>query len=218
MSKIDFTKLSPEEKQALREQLEAEEKARKEATVKLREDYQAIKEQQVNETFDKLTKLSTDMEVEKVDIFNQFGSLIAMKKEIYNLTDDQLELQQSHTFTTDDGNRSIILGSNVIDRWTDDVNIGINGVKSWIEKGIADERSKGLIRAFLKPNKDGQLKASRVLEMAQEAAKIGDKELIEHIDFIRDQYRPMKTSTYVKAKYKDSNNQWQWLALSMSQV
>lgn len=218
MEKLDFTKLTPEQKRALREQLEAEERAEKEAEKRLRSDYNVLKNDQVEATFRRLQNLSSNLEHEKVDIFNQFGSLIAMKKEIYNLSNDQLDMQQSHTFTNAAMDKSIILGSNVIDRWTDDVHIGVDGVKSWLEKGIADEKSKGFIRAFLKPNKDGVLKASRVLEMSQEANKIGDRELIGHIDFIRDQYRPMKTSTYVKAKWRDDNGVWQWLALSMSAV
>jgi len=218
MSKLEFEKLTPEEKKALREKLAAEERAEKEAEKRLRNDYQALKDEQVISTFNRLRSISKTLEEEKVDIFNQFGSLISMKKEIYGLTQDQMELQQSHTFTTSDTKMSVIIGSNVIDRWGDDVNIGIERVNIWIDKKIEDKDSRDIIRALLKPNKDGVLKAARVLDLSKKAREIGDTELIEAVNFIHDQYKPVRTSTYVKAKYLDENGVWKWLALSMSSV
>jgi hypothetical protein len=221
MKKFEFEKLTPEEKRALREQLEAEERAEKEAEKRLREDYNALKDEQVKATFKKLQNISSNLEEQKIDIFNQFGSLISMKKEIYNLSEEQLDLQQSHTFTTNNGKVSIIIGSNVIDRWSDDVGVGIERINKWLDQLVTDERSKqivAIIRDLLKPNKDGVLKASRVLELGKKAREMNDKELIEAVDFIQSQYKPVKTSTYVKAKYLDENAQWQWLALSMSAV
>jgi len=47
---------------------------------------------------------------------------------------------------------------------------------------------------------------------------MGDKELIDAVNFIRDQYRPVKTSTYVKVKYTDEEGRTKWLPLSMSAV
>lgn len=218
MAKFDFEKLTPEQKKALREQLEAEERAEKEAEKRLKKDYLAIKDEQVTNTFTRLQNLSSVLEKEKIDIFNQFGTLISMKKEMYDLTEEQMELQQSHTFTTTDSKQSIIIGSNVIDRWGDDVNIGIERVNKWIDKKIEDKDSRDIIRALMKPNKDGVLKANRVLELSKKAREIGDSELIDAVNFIHDQYQPVKTSTYVKAKYLDKNGIWQWLALSMSSV
>ncbi len=218
---IEFTKLTTEQKKALREQLEAEEMAEKEAEKRKKQDYSDLKDEQVKATFKKLQSISTSLELEKVDIFNQFGSLLALKKDLYNLSDQQMELQQSHTFTTADGSQSIIIGSNVIDRWSDDLNVGIDKINAWLDKQITDEKSEMLVsfyRDMLKPNKDGVLRANRVLEMGNKAREYGDKELIEAVSFIQQQYKPVKTSTYVKAKYLDANGVWQWLALSMSAV
>lgn len=218
---IEFQKLTPEQKKALREQLEAEEMAEKEAEKRKKQDYSALKDEQVKATFKKLQALSTSLELEKVDIFNQFGSLLSLKKDLYNLSDEQMELQQSHTFTTSEGTESILIGSNVIDRWSDDLHVGIDKINVWLDKQITDEKSERLVsfyRDLLKPNKDGVLRANRVLEMGNKAREYGDKELIEAVSFIQSQYRPVKTSTYVKAKYLDENGVWQWLALSMSAV
>lgn len=218
MSAIDYSKLTPEQKKELREQLEAEQRAEKEAEKRLRDDYSALKDEQVKATFKRLQNISSSLEEEKIDIFNQFGSLIAMKKEIYSLSDEQLNMQQSHTFSSADNTVSIIIGSNIIDRWSDDVGVGIERVNKWIDAKIKDKEDRDIVRVLLKPNKDGVLKASRILDLSKEARNRGDKELIEAVNFIQDQYKPVKTSTYVKAKYLDANAQWQWLALSMSAV
>lgn len=218
MENLDYSKLTPEQKQALREQMLAEERAERDRANKVRADFQALKDEQINVSFNYLKKISINLEEIKIDIFNQFGSLLAMKKELYNLTDEQMELQQSHTFTNTENDKSLIIGSNVRDGWTDDVNIGIQGINDWIDTKITDPDDRAIIRTLLKPDKNGTLKASRVLELSNEANKRGDQELIKHVNFIQSQYRPQKTSTYVKAKYKDETGVWQWLALSMSAV
>lgn len=215
---IDLKKLSAEDKRALMEQLAAEEREKREAEQKLKEDYVALKNMQVHETFDRLKDVSAGLENEKRDVYEQFQVLIDMKMELFGLTDADIEMQQSHTFTNNAGDKSIVLGSNVVDGWTDEVGIGIDGVNKWIDQRITDPKSHGLLKAMLKPNKDGVLQANRVLDMSKEARKIGDKELIDWVVFIQEQWRPVKTSTYVKAKWKDANGHWQWLALSMSAV
>ena len=218
MGTIDFTKLSQEEKAELRRQMEAEDRERIERGKKIREDYDKLKDEQVKATFKSLQTISSSLESQKVDIFEQFGALLKMKQEVYALSNEQIENQQSHTFTSEDGRMSIIIGHNIIDRWSDEVNIGVDRVKKWIENSIIDGKTQDLFRSLLKPNTAGMLKANRILDLAREAAKHNDKELIEAVDFIRDQYKPERTSTFVKAKYLDENQQWQWLALSMSAV
>lgn len=218
MENLDFNQLTAEQKRQLRQQFEAEERAEKENMQKMHEDYETLKDEQVKVSFKRLQNISMALEEEKVDIFNQFGVLLAMKKELHNLTDEQMELQQSHTFTTSKNDISLIIGSNAIDGWTDDVNIGIQGINDWIDTKITDPDDRAIIRTLLKPDKNGVLKANRVLELSNEAHKRGDKELIKHVDFVQSQYRPVKTSTYVKAKFKDANGVWQWLALTMSAV
>lgn len=219
--KIDINKLSAEDKAILKQQLAAEEKAEKAKEKKQREDYEGLKEAQVSETFKMLQDVSGALEIAKADVFNQFGSLLKMKKELFDLTDAQMELQQSHTFTSATGNVSIVIGSNVIDRWDDEVGVGIGRITAWLDKLSTDARSAqmvGIIKDLLKPDKNGILKANRILDLSKKAAELGDKELIDAVNFIRDCYRPSKTSTYVKAKYTDEDGKIVWLPLSMSAV
>lgn len=218
MSGFDYSKLSDKEKEAIRQEIAAEDRKKIDAGKKIKADYESLKDEQVKATFKSLQLISSNLENEKVDIFNQFGALVGMKKEVFNISEKQMELQQSHTFSTADNKMSIIIGQNVIDSWGDEVNVGIERVNTWIDTKIADPKAAGTIRVLLKPNAQGTLKANRILDLSKHANEIGDTDLIEAVDFIRDQYKPERTSTYVKAKYLDENDQWQWLALSMSAV
>lgn len=221
METIDIAKLSSEQKQQLMAQLEAEERQKRERQKREREIYEQLKDSQVRATFKELQQISSHLERAKQKVFEDFDAILKMKKELFELTDDRMLSQESHTFTTSDGEVSIIIGHNVIDSWDETVSIGIERVNSWLKKLAKDEESAvlvGLIRDLLKPNKDGVLKANRILDLSKKASELGDQELIDAVELIRDAYRPTRTSTYVKARYMDANGQKQWLALSMSAV
>ncbi len=221
MSNLDFNNLSPEQKAQLKAQLDAEEKAAKDKLKREKETYEQIKDAQIKTTFKTLSKISSELEVSKLNVFGDFKAILGMKKDLFGLSDEQMLTQESHTFTTTDGSVSIIIGHNVIDGWDETVDVGIEKVNQWLTKLAKDDESAmlvGLIRDLMKPNKDGVLKANRVLDLSKKASEIGDKELIGAVEIIRDAYRPTKTGTFVKARYVDENGAKQWLPLSMSAV
>jgi len=221
MSNLDFNNLSPEQKAQLKAQLDAEEKAAKDKLKREKETYEQIKDAQIKTTFKTLSKISSELEVSKLNVFGDFKAILGMKKDLFGLSDEQMLTQESHTFTTTDGSVSIIIGHNVIDGWDETVDVGIEKVNQWLTKLAKDDESAmlvGLIRDLMKPNKDGVLKANRVLDLSKKASEIGDKELISAVEIIRDAYRPTKTGTFVKARYVDENGAKQWLPLSMSAV
>ncbi|MEJ5316764.1 MAG: DUF3164 family protein [Tenuifilum sp.] len=218
---LDIKNLTDEQRRTLKAQLEAEEKAQKEKERRERETYEQLKDAQVRVTFRELQNISSMLEHAKLKVFRDFEAILAMKKELFGLTEDRMLEQESHTFTTSDGSMSIIIGHNVIDSWDETVSVGIQKVNQWLTRLARDEESAvlvGLIRDLLKPNKDGVLKANRILDLSKKASELGDPELIEAVELIRDAYRPTRTSTYVKARYVDEYGRKQWLALSMSAV
>lgn len=218
---LDIKNLTDEQRRILKAQLEAEEKAQKEMERRERETYEQLKDAQVRVTFRELQNISSMLEHAKLKVFRDFEAILAMKKELFGLTEDRMLEQESHTFTTSDGSMSIIIGHNVIDSWDETVSVGIQKVNQWLTRLARDEESAvlvGLIRDLLKPNKDGVLKANRILDLSKKASELGDPELIEAVELIRDAYRPTRTSTYVKARYVDEYGRKQWLALSMSAV
>lgn len=217
----DTITLTEEQKLAIYQEMQAKEKARKDNEKKQRQTYEQVKDAQVKATFAKLQTVSSMLQLNKDEIFKEFQTILDMKKELYKLTEEEMLTQQSHTFTTTDGDVSIIIGNNIIDRWNETVSVGIEKVNLWLGQLAKDEKSAVLvdiIRDLMKPNKEGVLKANRILDLSKKASEIGDQELIEAVDMIRDSYRPVKTSTYIKAKYRDETGRDQFLALSMSAV
>lgn len=218
---MDTSNLTPEQKRQLMADLEAEFKAEEQRKRKEKQAYEAMRDKTVRQVFKKLEKLSETVLTAKSDAFGNFETILQLKKELYQVGDDRWQQQQSHTFTTDDGKLTIIIGHNVIDRWDETVSAGVELVNKWLTTLAKDEESAVLvdmIRDLLKPNKEGQLKVNRVLELAKKADEIGNADLKEGVRIIRDAYRPAKTSTFLKAKYKDELGRDQWLPLSMSAV
>lgn len=221
MNNLDLKNLTADEKAQLKAQLDAEEKAAKERQKRERQNYEQIKDAQIKTTFKTLSRISSELENSKTNVFGEFKAILELKQDLFELSDEQMLTQESHTFTTTDGSVSIIIGHNVIDGWDETVSVGIEKVNQWLSKLAKDDESAmlvGLIRDLMKPNKDGMLKASRVLDLSKKASEIGDKELISAVDIIRDSYKPVKTGTFVKARYIDDNGAKQWLPLSMSAV
>ena len=217
METIDLNKLSPEQKSALRDQLIAEQKAAEEKKKEARSKYETLKNELVTVNFVKLQEVSAILTALKKQIFDDFKTLLELKAEIYG----DHESQQSHTFTCSDGSQSIILGSNVVDRWDETVDVGVSIVKEWMKSLAKDEDSAKLVsflNEMMKPNKGGQLRANRILDLEKKADELGDEKLKEGVKIIRDGYRPMKTTTYIKAKMKGDNNEDVYIPLSMSDI
>lgn len=219
--KIDLSALTPAEREQLMLQLNEERKRDEARHQAEREAYESMKDDVVRKAFATILDASEQLGATKDKIFGEFDQIMKLKKDLFKLSDEQMLTQGSHTFTSEDGQMSIIIGSNIIDRWDETVSVGIKLVNDWLTTLAKDEKSARLVdivRDLLKPNKDGVLKASRVLDLSKHAAQIGDAELIKAVGIIRDAYRPAKTSTYIKAKYKDTTGNDVYVPLSMSAV
>jgi hypothetical protein len=219
--KVDLKKLTPAQLEELRKDLlkEIEETASRKR--RDRETYEQLKSEAVTGAFDVLKRVSEELSKVKEIVFKDFEDVLKLKKEVFGISDEQMTRQESHTFTTTDGKISIILGSNTIDKWDETVDVGVNMVKEYLATLAKDPESAklvGFITDLLKPNKDGLLKAGRVLDLAKKAAEIGDARLIEAVGLIRDAYRPQKTSTYIKVSYRDAENNETFLPLSISSI
>lgn len=215
--KIDIENLSLDELEAIHVAIEAKKKANDERRKSEVKTYLHLRDETVKKVFEKLTRVNADLENIKKEVFEEFGAVLEMKNGLFGINEDQF----SHTFTTNDGALSIVLGHNTIDRWDETISAGIDKVNDWLARLAKDDDSAvlvGFIRDLLKPNKEGILKANRVLELAKKADEIGDQELIDGVKIIRDSHRPDRTSTFVKAIYKDKNGIRQNLGLSMSSV
>jgi hypothetical protein len=171
----------------------------------------------VNDLWDELTKVSILMTATKARVFNSFEKALELKKEVYNVKENQ----QSHTFTTEDGKRGITIGHRLVDRYDETATAGVAKIKEYIKSLAKDDDSAALVETILnllKPNKDGELKASRVLELEKLANKVNDPEFTDGLHIIKEAYRPTKTCQFVMVKYKDYNGAEKTLPLSMSAI
>ncbi|WP_290069831.1 DUF3164 family protein, partial [Muribaculum intestinale] len=147
-----------------------------------------------------------------------FDAILKMKSEITGVATDE---QSSHTFTTSDGKYRLILGVNCIDGYRDTVEDGIAMVKGYLESLARDTATEALVAAVLKLlSRDGQgnIKASRVLQLRKMAEGSGDERFIEGVRIIEESYQPTVSKRYIRAQYKDEKGAWKYIPLGMTDV
>ncbi|MCF6184231.1 MAG: DUF3164 family protein [Bacteroidales bacterium] len=212
---MNLENLTPEEKAKLLEELKQEEKAKQE---KVKEDRKLLKElagKEVEEMFNELTMLSSQLSATKTKVFSAFENLIKMKCELYEVKSEQ----QSHTFSNKEGTKRIKLGYRVYDRYDDTVEEGIAKVREYVDSLIKDEDTAllvGMINRLLKKDAKGNLKANRVLDLIKMSEETDSKLFKDGVQIIVDAYRPERSSDFIEAEWKDERGNWNSVALSIS--
>lgn len=214
---IDLKSLTAAQKKELMDQLAAEQRAEEERKDKERQTYKKLVVETVDDVFIELSKLSSLISQAKASVFNNFSSILDLKRTLYGVKDGQ----QSHTFSNVDSTQSITIGYRIVDAYDDTVNSGVEMVKEWIYKQAKSEETAALVdivNGLLKKDAKGNLKANRVLELQNHADKINDPDLLEGVRIIREAYKPKRTSFFVEANYVDGGGQKQSLPLSITSV
>ena len=213
---MNLENMTAEEKEILRKQLLEEEKQKKVERKAKIEAYKNLVDETVINSIDKIKNISAQIMMSKKEVFDDFKSIMELKAELYGVKDNQ----QSHTFTTSDGKISITLGNRMLDSFDDTVHTGIEKVKNYIYRVVQDENSQLLeiVNLLLKKDKNGNLKASRVMELERIAGNIDDAELSEGVQIIKEAWKPQKSKTFIEAYYKDENGNKINIPLSMTTV
>lgn len=212
---MDITKLTPEEKAALKAQLDNEEKQEKKRVARERETYKNLVDTMVSANVAKLKELSRAMEDVKNEVFDEFATLIKTKDELFKTKSDR----QSDTFTTSDGQYTITLGRRINEGWDDTVENGILKVMEFVKTLAKDETSSALVETILgliAKNKRGELKASKVLELEKLANRMQDPDFLDGISIIKEAYRPVPTCQFITVHIKDEKGVQSQLPLSLS--
>lgn len=214
--KLDFNNLTAEEKEKMRKAVLEEEKQKETKRKEKIEDYKTLVDETVIKAMKKVKGVSNQITAVKKEVFDDFKSILELKAELYGVNDKQ----QSHTFTSSDGKFTITLGHRMLDSFDDTVHSGIEKVKSYIYKSVQDENSHLLeiVNLLLKKDKNGNLKASRVMELEKIAGNIDDPELTEGVQIIKEAWKPQKSKTFIEAYYKDENGNKVNIPLSMTTV
>ena len=213
---LDFKNMTDEQKANLKKQILEEEKQKKAERKAKIDAYKNLVDETVINSIDKIKNISAQIMMSKKEVFDDFKSIMELKAELYGVKDNQ----QSHTFTTSDGKISITLGNRMLDSFDDTVHTGIEKVKNYIYRVVQDENSQLLeiVNLLLKKDKNGNLKASRVMELERIAGNIDDAELSEGVQIIKEAWKPQKSKTFIEAYYKDENGNKINIPLSMTTV
>lgn len=197
---------------------EDEKKRAAEERKRQRSEYATMVDDEIRTAIPQLRELSEAIKTVKDTVFGNFDTVLKVKSEILGLTKDD---QRSHTFTTSDSTLRLTLGVNCIDSYRDTVEDGIAMVKAYIESLAKDEATKALVNAVLRLlSRDGQgnIKASRVLQLRKMADDSGDDRFIEGVKIIEESYQPTVTKRYIRAEYKDEKGAWRYIPLDMTAV
>ncbi len=199
------------------------EKAKKEAAEKrrqLRETYQQMVDDELATAIPELRSLSEQIKATKDATFGNFAAVLDMKADVVGFKEDG---QYSHTFTNTDSTLRLTLGVNTVDGWTDMAEAGISMVRRYLESLATDEKSKSLVNAvmrLLSKDRQGNLNASKVLQLQKMAEESNDEQFIEAVKIIRESYQPTETRRYIRAQYRDEStgNAWRNIPLSITDV
>lgn len=198
------------------------EKAKKEAAEQRRqqrETYAQMVDDELEQAIPELLNLSGDIKAVKDTVFGNFAAILEMKAELFGTKDGG---QYSHTFTNSDSTLRLTLGVNTVDGYRDTVDDGIAMVRGYIEGLATDDKSKALVSAVLRLlSRDGQgnLKASRVLQLRKMAEDSGDEQFLEGVRIIEESYQPSITRRYIRAQRKDlKTGAWRNIPLGITDV
>lgn len=214
--KVEMTAEERQEYEAFK--LEREKKKAAEVRKQQRRDYVDMVDDEVRTTIPQLRELSEQIKLVKETIFGNFDAILKLKSDITGVARDD---QKSHTFTTSDGTLRVILGVNTIDGYRDTVEDGIALVRGYIESLAKDDATKALVNAVLRLlSRDGQgnIKASRVLQLRKMAEDSGNEQFLEGVKIIEEAYQPAITKKFVRAQYKNNNGAWCYIPLGMTDV
>ena len=185
-----------------------------------REAYQDLVNGELAAAIPELRDLSSQIKATKDTLFSNFAAVLEMKADVVGFKDDG---QYSHTFTNSDSTLRLTLGVNTVDGWTDMAEAGIAMVRRYLESLATDDKSKALVNAvlnLLSKDRQGNLNASKVLQLQKMADESHDDQFIEAVRIIRESYRPTETRRYIRAQYRDDStgNAWRNIPLSITDV
>ena len=216
METININNLSAEDRKTLMAQLNDEQKKEKQRKREDRETYRQLINDTIPELFLKQLQYASEVLTDcKRKVFAETQTLVDLKISIYGVKNDQ----QSHTFTTTDGQYTVTIGHRVNDGWDDTVSIGVTKVKEFLGTLATDEKSARLIKTILKllkPDRKGVLRASRVIELANLAEELDNPDFSEGMRIIQEAYRPMKSVDFIEASWRDEHGKIHAVPLSIS--
>ena len=181
--------------------------------------YNTMARQEVDKAIPGLKAVSHSLARIKQQIFDNFKSLIELKKDVVKLSKDN---QRSHTFMSTDGKTRITLGYYVNDNYNynDTANDGIAMSKEYISGLAKDKDTQSLVDMVLRllsKDQKGNLKASRVLQLNAMKDRINDPRFSEGVEIIMNAYDPIGSKRFIRVEERDNTeSEWRTVPLSIT--
>ncbi len=199
-----------------------EQQARKAAEAKKKADrqtYDELVDAAIEEAFPRLKNVSDALKMTKKTVQDNFAVILDMKRDVLNLTKEK---QRSHTWTHSNGKVRITIGAHKCDGWKDTVTDGVQMVKDACMDLIKDDTTRALVNqilALMSPDKDGNLKASKALQLRKLADELHNDRISEGVQIIEEAYIPSLSKTYIYGEVKDEKTgAWKSIPLGMTEA
>lgn len=192
-------------------------KEEKDRKIQARETYKDLVDETINKMFPDLEEISSNLNIKKKEVYNAFHEALILKQDIFDIKSDQ----RSHSFTSKDGTKRIILGQYETDCYDDTVDEGVAKVKEYISSLARDPESKMLVEAIIKllsKDKQGNLKASKVMQLRKMAEQSQDDSFMDGVRIIEAAHRPTVSKFYIKAEKKNKQGGWTSVPLGMTEA
>lgn len=199
-----------------------EAEAKKAADQKKKEDrmaYDELVDQAIEEAFPRLQNVSDSLRMTKKTVQGAFAAILEMKRDVLQLTKEK---QRSHTWTHSNGKLRITIGSHKCDGWKDTVTDGVQMVKDACMDLIKDDTTRALVNqimALMSPDKEGNLKAAKALQLRKLADELHNDRISEGVQIIEEAYIPSLSKTYIYGEVKDEQTgAWKSIPLGMTEA
>lgn len=195
---------------------EKEKKRAAEERQRQRDEYSSMVDEELAAALPQLREMSESLSTVKKTVFENFTAILKMKAELFGL---ETMDQRSHTFTNSDSTLRLTLGVYTVDGYRDTVEEGIEMVKRYLESLAKDEVSKTLVNTIfrlLSRDKNGTIKASRVLQLRRMAEDSHDEMFMDGVRIIEEAYQPTVSKRFIRAEIKNDKGAWVSIPLGMT--
>lgn len=212
---VEMTKEEADELARLRADRAAQEAANQRRAD--RDAYRKLTQEFVAKYAPRLLELSEAMQQIKTEVFRDSQDLIEMKRRLAEVKDGQ----RSHTWMSEDSSCRITVGNHKRDTWDDLADVGVSKIKNYLSSLAESEKERQLvdvILGLLSQDKQGNLRADKVLQLKQYTEQIEDPEFREGVRILTESYRPELSKQYIRVEVKDEAGAWNMIPLSVTEV
>ena len=214
---MNIKDLTPEQRAALRAELEAQDAKERAARDEREAEYKRLSAETVDDLRPRLMAMSAGIAEVKALAVEELSTLIGLKEDLFGVKDGQ----KSHTFMNAAGDFRITIGSYYRDAWDETVGSGEAKIREAIRTLGKDENSEALVDAvltLLSKDKAGNLKIKSVWQLQRLAERIQNDDFTEGLRIIREAYRQERTKTFVTAEWKNPQGAWVNVPLGMTEA